>query len=93
MNCGENSQTSLIEIRCKKSIINNAIDTFGFGIRISETEKADEVIISLHTDSYTGVKMWALEYGNWCEIISPKQLRDEITADVRHMRDIYLADE
>lgn len=56
---------SVIEIRCKKSLINNAIDTFGFDIGIKKTDE-DTVIIRIHDTSPEGVKMWALEYGFGC---------------------------
>lgn len=82
--CGE------IVIRCKKSIINNAIDTFGFGITIEKTDREDEVIIILKDVSLPGVKMWALEYGYAAEVISPERVRMEIAKEVKILSERYL---
>lgn len=67
-----------VEIKCKKSLINNAIDTFGFDIRIEPASENDTVIIKIKDTSATGVKMWALEYGFGCEITYPPYLREEM---------------
>lgn len=79
-----------IVIRCKKCVINNAIDTFGFGITIEKTDCEDEVIIKLKDISTPGVKMWALEYGYAAEVISPESVRDEIAKEVKTLSERYL---
>lgn len=84
------SSESVIEIRCLKSLINNAIDTFGFDISIKKAEDDEEsVIIRLHDTSPEGVKMWALEYGFGCEIISPPSLREDMKKSAAHLIEIY----
>ena len=79
-----------IAIRCKKFVINNAIDTFGFGITIEKTDCEDEVIIKLKNVSSPGVKMWALEYGYAAEVISPESVREEIAKEIKTLSDRYL---
>lgn len=79
-----------IVIRCKKYVINNAIDTFGFGITIEKTDCDDEVIIRLKDVSSPGVKMWALEYGYAAEVVSPESVREEIAAEVKRLSERYL---
>ena len=79
-----------IIIRCKKSVINNAIDTFGFNIDIEKTETEDEVIIRLSDITPDGVKMWALEYGYGAEVISPESLREDIAESVRKLAGMYI---
>lgn len=78
-----------IVIKCKKSVINNAIDTFGFDIKITPSEKSGEVIIELFNVSTIGVKMWALEYGYGAEIISPPELREEMKTASEHLYKLY----
>lgn len=79
-----------IVIRCKKKVINNAIDTFGFGIEIERTEFDDEVIIRLSDISPDGVKMWALEYGYAAEVISPESVREDIAEAVQKLAKMYI---
>lgn len=79
-----------IVIRCKKSVINNAIDTFGFNIEIEKTEFDDEVIIRLSDISPDGVKMWALEYGYGAEVISPESVREDIAKSVKRLAEMYI---
>lgn len=79
-----------IVIRCRKRVINNAIDTFGFGIKIEKTESDDEVIIRLSDISPDGVKMWALEYGYGAEVISPESVREDIARSVKKLAEMYI---
>lgn len=79
-----------IIIRCKKSVINNAIDTFGFNIRIEKTDAEDEVLITLSDISPDGVKMWALEYGYGAEVISPESVREDIAESVKKLAEMYI---
>lgn len=85
------AQTPLkrIEILCDRSLINNALDTFGFGIDISVTPKPDIVKITIRNSSYKGVKMWALEYCDKCEILAPQSLRDEMKKSAEHLVSVY----
>ncbi|MBE6856821.1 MAG: WYL domain-containing protein [Ruminococcus sp.] len=85
------AQTPLkrIEILCDRSLINNALDTLGFGIDISVTPKPDIVKITIRNSSYKGVKMWALEYCDKCEILAPQSLRDEMKKSAEHLVSVY----
>lgn len=66
-----------IEIRCKRSILNNALDTFGFDIRILKCE-GDEVEFAVTNLTGQGVLMFALEYCDHCEILNPPELRTKM---------------
>lgn len=77
-----------IEIRCIRPLINNAIDTFGFDIEITP-DKDGSVIIKLKDTSPEGVKMWALEYGYGCEILSPQSLREEMRKAAANLMKLY----
>lgn len=77
-----------IEIRCRKSLINNALDTFGFDIYVTPDEDG-YVIIKLNDTTTEGVKMWALEYGFGCEILSPQSLREEMREAAANLMKMY----
>ncbi|MGN1416190.1 MAG: helix-turn-helix transcriptional regulator [Oscillospiraceae bacterium] len=66
-----------VSMICSKSLINNVIDTFGFDVLINDID-ASRVRVDIMNTSLTGVKMWALEYGFGCEILSPMSLRTEM---------------
>lgn len=73
----DSQQLPEVRIRCSNTHINNAIDTFGFDLNVESCDE-DDVIFSIRNVSSTGVIMWALEYSNYCEILSPQSLRDEM---------------
>lgn len=87
MYAGESEKT--IEIKCVRSLINNAIDTFGFDIEIIPGKEEGSVIIRLNDTSPEGVKMWALEYGFGCEILSPQSLREEMRKAAANLLKMY----
>lgn len=83
------NELPIIRIKCNIMRMNNAIDTFGFDFSVAPTENPDEVIITLHNTDAQGVKMWALEYGDTCEIIEPASLRDDIRNSLSAMLEMY----
>lgn len=84
------SESFRIQIICDKALINNVLDTFGFDAEISKIPNDDsKVFITLKNTSYTGVKMWALEYGDKCEIINPSALREDMKNAAKHLLDVY----
>lgn len=66
-----------VEIRCKRFILNNALDTFGFDIKVLKCE-GNEVVFTVNNLTGQGVLMWALEYCEHCEILNPPELRAEM---------------
>ena len=79
-----------IVIRCKRSLINNALDTFGFDIEIKPLPGREEAEITLTRTSAEGVKMWALEYGFGAEVISPKEVRDSLAEAAKSLAEKYV---
>ena len=79
-----------VKIKCKVSLMNNAVDLFGFNFN-TEIYGSDEVIITLKDRALDGVKMFALEYGDRCEILEPEMLRGEMAKTVENMRKKYCA--
>lgn len=79
-----------IVIRCKRSLINNALDTFGFNIDIKPLPNGEEVEITLSNTSSEGVKMWALEYGFGAEVIYPEEVRNDLAESVKSLAEKYV---
>ena len=86
----KNQEHNTIEIQCDKSIINNAIDTFGFDIEISPSADSNNVILTIRGTSLEGVKMWALEYCEKCRILSPPTLIEQMKKAAEHLKNCYL---
>lgn len=77
-----------VVLRCKKYLLNNALDTFGFDIRISDAPP-DELMITVYNASPQGVIMWALEYGESAEIVSPAVLREKMKNSAEKLLERY----
>ncbi|MBP0964090.1 MAG: WYL domain-containing protein [Oscillospiraceae bacterium] len=66
-----------VVLRCKKYLLNNVLDTFGFEVKITAAPP-DELVVKVNRASPKGVIMWALEYGDGAEIVEPASLREEM---------------
>ena len=60
---------------------------FGKDFRIVQ-EDVDELIVSVSCNE-KAMKYWALQYGEYAEILEPKSLRDEIRKAVNYIESIY----
>lgn len=69
-----------VTIRFEKGILNDVIDKFGTGIRISRTN--DEQYTAELTVPPHGMKFWALQYLPYAEVVQPQWLRDEIIESI-----------
>lgn len=83
----EDSKHSVTMI-CSRKLINNIIDTFGFDVLIRDIDES-RVRVDILNTSLTGVKMWALEYGHGCEILSPPLLRKEMKEAAENLLKLY----
>ena len=77
-----------VVLRCKKYLLNNVLDTFGFEIKIKPCSP-DELMITVYSASPKGVIMWALEYGDGAEIIEPASLRAEMKSSAERLLERY----
>lgn len=75
-------------LRCKKYLLNNVLDTFGFDIKISNAS-SDELMITVYNASPQGVIMWALEYGDGAEIVEPAAMRDKMKSAAERLLERY----
>lgn len=82
---------SKVVIRIKRYLMNNAIDTFGFEFYVKE-ESNDDLIITIYDVSASGVKLWALEYSDNCEVLEPLSLRNSMAETTAKMVEKYIPD-
>ena len=76
-----------VKMRVGEDQMNQLIDWFGKGFRIVQ-EDADRLIISVVCNEMA-MKYWALQYGQYAEILEPESLRDEIREVVDCMASFY----
>ena len=77
-----------VVIKCKTSLMNNVIDTFGMDVYVQKIDKYN-VKVTIRDTAYDGIKMWALEYYFGCEILEPESLRNEMRAAAEEMLKKY----
>ena len=80
-----------VKMRVWDQMMSQLIDWFGKDFRIVQ-EDGDELIISVACNE-KAMKYWALQYGEYAEILEPKSLRDEVCKAVRYMGKKYLSGE
>lgn len=78
-----------VVIRMKEFLMNNAIDTFGFEFLVKK-EQDGYLTITLSNVSASGVKMWALEYGDNCEVLEPPSLRKAMASTAEKLARKYI---
>ena len=76
-----------VKMRANTSMMDALVDWFGKDFRIIQ-EDADELIVSVVCNEMA-MKYWALQYGEYVEVLEPKSLRDEICDAVDWMRKKY----
>ena len=80
---------SSVQVKMRVREVNRdaLIDWFGKGFRIVQ-EDADGLIVSVVCNELA-MKYWALQYGQYAEILEPESLRDEIREVVDCMASFY----
>ena len=76
-----------VKMRVSEYMIGALIDWFGKKFRIVQ-EEADKLIVSVACNEMA-MKYWALQYGQYAEILEPESLRDEIRKVVDCMASFY----
>ena len=76
-----------VKMRVSEHMIGALIDWFGKKFRIVQ-EEADKLIVSVACNEMA-MKYWALQYGQYAEILEPESLRDEIREVVDCMASYY----
>ena len=76
-----------VKMRVSEYMIGALIDWFGKKFRIVQ-EEADKLIVSVACNEMA-MKYWALQYGQYAEILEPESLRDDIREVVDCMASFY----
>ena len=76
-----------VKMRVSEYMIGALIDWFGKKFRIVQ-EEADKLIVSVACNE-KAMKYWALQYGQYAEILEPESLRDQIREVVDCMASYY----
>lgn len=76
-----------VKMRVSEHMIGALIDWFGKKFRIVQ-EEADKLIVSVACNKHA-MRYWALQYGQYAEILEPESLRDEIREVVDCMVSFY----
>lgn len=79
-----------VKFRAPKSISDQIVDWFGFDFTVLE-EKGDDIIVSVKVNK-RAMRFWALQYGNFVEVLEPKELRENIKDSIRNMIGNYKVD-
>lgn len=80
-----------VKIRTTQDMIGQLVDWFGMDIKI--IEKNTENIIVKFDCNYSAMRYWALQYGTYVEVLSPKDLREQLKEDIGRMADKYFKKE
>ena len=76
-----------VKMRVREHMMGSLIDWFGKAFRIVQ-EEADGLVISVVCNKLA-MKYWALQYGEYAEVLEPKSLREEICDAVDYMGSVY----
>ena len=68
-------------------IMNDLVDWFGLDFSVREIDN-ETIEVSLIVNE-EAMFNWAMQYGNWIEVKSPKKLRDKLAAAAKRMADKY----
>lgn len=66
-----------VEMLADAWVIDQVVDWFGKDLAVRETDDPEKIIISLCANPYA-MSLWALQYVNYIEVISPAHLRNKI---------------
>ena len=72
-----------VKLRVKKSMIGQVIDYFGTDFTVRE-ETEDEAVIQLRSSEQAMI-FWAMQYGDFVEVLEPENVREKIKESIRGM--------
>ena len=71
------------------SILSDIVDWFGLDAKIEPAEQSDRLIVTIQVHP-TAMHHWALQYGDYVEVLSPVEIRSQIAYTVRKLAEKYL---
>lgn len=85
-------ETKRVIMRCHKSILDDIIDQFGNKIMPRPEQGKDTFLVKVDSSSQ-GIIYFALQYMKYCEVLEPKDIRDEITLILKNRLETYTQQE
>lgn len=76
-----------VVLKMSRSCAGDVLDAFGN--RASMTPIDDDLMKVRVTAALEGMRFFALQFGNHCEVVSPRKLREQVMEDVRRMAKRY----
>ena len=76
-----------VKIKTTSDMIGQLVDWFGMEIKI--LEKMNDSIVVRFDCNFSAMRYWALQYGPYVEVLSPKELREQLKEDICKMADKY----
>ena len=86
MFCGESVP---VKLRTNEGMMNDLIDWFGKDFHIVQRDKETKTIVVALRCNYNAMFYWSLQYGAYVEVLSPPELRKELTDTIRSMNERY----
>ena len=77
-----------VEMLADAWVIDQVVDWFGKDLAVRETDDPEKIIISLWANPYA-MSLWALQYVNYIEVLSPAHLRTKIREFLKSGLDKY----
>ena len=79
-----------VVFRVRKIAVNHVLDWFGTEVKFcDETEDEVTAIVTVNTQA---MKYWAMQYGDYVRVISPRSLADDIINSLRQSLEWYTRD-
>lgn len=80
-------KVSLVKLRVQKSMISQLIDYFGTDFTVRE-ETENEIIIHLRSSEQAMI-FWAMQYGDYVEVLEPESIRNRVKDSIKEMAKKY----
>ncbi|MCQ2602577.1 MAG: WYL domain-containing protein, partial [Clostridia bacterium] len=76
-----------IKLKCKMAVIDDIVDWFGTDSTINKLD--DDYVIATVTASPTAMQYWAMQYGNFVEVLAPATLRAKVAESALELAKKY----
>ncbi len=76
-----------IKLKCKVAVIDDIVDWFGTDSTINKLD--DDYVIATVTASPTAMQYWAMQYGNFVEVLAPATLRAKVAENALELAKKY----
>lgn len=78
---------SKVKFKVKKSIMGEVVDWFGLDF-VVRNETEDEAVIQVNSSEQAMV-FWAMQYGEYVEVLEPENIRERIKENISEMAEKY----